>query len=184
MAPRNVLVRGIFTRIGFCLIQHPAKVLLILSSGQEDTRAPTHKQSASNQQQNQHRGHGSGIALKALHTMHFLQCIGSSHLVDGIRANVVGHAHPHFVYILHQKMPKTSCLELDWRLRLQGLPHILKCDVEQAVLIQARAPGWKGRVLEGWWWCCRARSRRRADTRQNTWKHGAPCVSWDKWNVW
>ena len=61
-------------------------------------------------------------------------------------------------------MPKTSCLELDWRLRLQGLPHILKCDVEQAVLIQARAPGWKGRVLEGWWWCCRARSRRRADT--------------------
>ena len=81
--------------------------------------------------------------------------------MDGIRAGVFGNAHPHFVYVHHHQVPKPYCLELNWRLRHLGLPHILKCQVEQAVTIQTRAPGWRGRVLEGWWRCGRDRGERR-----------------------
>ena len=60
------------------------------------------------------------------------------HLMHRIRASMVGNAHPRFVYILHKQMPKPSSRERDWRVRLHGFPHVLHCQVEQAVSIHAR----------------------------------------------
>ena len=147
MAPRNILVGGVLMRAGFRLIQHPAEVLVIASSYQGGTCVSTKAISS--------KASAEGTSILSVFQWSDWQWVSSNYLMDGIRASVFSNTHPHFVYILHQQMPKPSCLEFDWSLGLLGMPHILKGGGEQAVMVQARAPSWRGRVHEGRWWCCR-----------------------------